>query len=133
MEILVPIAFFLFLGAVILVPIWLRERTKLSAQQLVSQALEKGQPIDPEVMKQLMNTNVAKAQQQDRPRRTLGSAVVLIALALGFAGSAYFSGDFDPTGHVMGGLMMPALILGALGFAFLILALVDYANKKKDA
>ncbi len=55
--------------------------------------------------------------------------MVLIALAAGFSGASYFSGDFDPSGHAMGGMMTTALILGALGIAFLVLALVDYAKK----
>ena len=50
-DTLVPLVFFLFLGAIILVPIWLRERTKQSAHKLISQALEKGQPLDPQIMR----------------------------------------------------------------------------------
>lgn len=118
------------IAALVLAPIWFKERTKQSAHQLIAQALEKGQPLDPSLMQRL--TDSVETRKANNPRRTLGSAVVMIALALGFAGSAYFSGDFDPTGHAMGGLMMPALILGALGIAFLLLAIVDYANKKKD-
>ncbi|MBL8532123.1 MAG: hypothetical protein JNK94_10345 [Hyphomonadaceae bacterium] len=130
MEILVPIAFFGFLGAVILVPIWLRERTKQSAHHLLSQALEKGQTLDPALMRQL--TEGARPQQQDRPRRTLGSGVVLLALAGGFVAASYLSGGFDPTGNAHNGMLTAAAILGALGAAFLVLAIVDYATKKKD-
>jgi hypothetical protein len=125
-ELLIPIAFFAFLAAVILVPIWLRERTRQSAHQLLSQALEKGQTLDPTLLRQL--TEGGKAQSQpDRPRRTLGSGVVLLALALGFLAASFMSGDF--TG---GGMMTAATILGALGVAFILLALVDYSAKKKD-
>lgn len=126
MEILIPLTFFVFLGAVILVPIWLRERTKQSAHQLISQALEKGQTLDPAVMRQL--TEGVREKQQDRPRRTLGSGVVLLALSAGFGAAAFFfDGGFDS-----GGLMVPAVILGALGAAFILLAIIDYAAKKKD-
>jgi hypothetical protein len=129
-AVLIPISFFGFLGAVILVPIWLKERTKQSAHQLISQALEKGQPLDPAIMSRL--TEVAARQAPaDRARRTLGSGVVLLALAGGFAGASYFIGDWDPSGYAGGGLMIPAMILGALGSAFILLAIVDYASKKK--
>ena len=57
-EVFVPLLFFGFLGAVILVPIWLRERTSQSAHQLLSQALEKGQPLDPAILRQLTEGKV---------------------------------------------------------------------------
>ena len=128
-SIFIPFIFFGFLGAVILVPIWLREKTKQSAHQLMAQALEKGQPLDPALLQQLTDN---RRQQHDRPRRTLGSGIVLIALAGGFAAASFVMGGFDPTGHAGNGMLIPAIILGALGTAFLLLAIVDYATKKKD-
>lgn len=124
MELLIPVVFFIFLGAVILIPIWLRERTRQSAHQLLSQALERGQTLDPALLRQLTE---GKVQQQDRPRRTLGSGVVLLALAIGFLAANYLSGDMSG-----GGMLMAATILGALGIAFILLAIVDYSAKKKD-
>ncbi len=126
-DVFVPFVFFGFLAAVILVPIWLKERTKRSAHALISQAIEKGQPLDPALMRQL--TDGVKPQQ-DRARRTLGSGVILLALAGGFVIGAFALEDF--TGAVEGGMMVPAAILGALGTAFILLAIVDYAAKKKD-
>jgi hypothetical protein len=131
MEILIPIAFFGMIISLVVVPIWLKERTKQSAHRLISQALEKGQTLDPALMQKLTE-GAGAVQQQDRPRRTLGNGVVLLALAGAFAGASFFSGDFDPTGHAMGGMMTTALILGALGAAFTLLAIVDYASKKKS-
>lgn len=126
-DVFVPFVFFGFLAAVILVPIWLKERTKRSAHALISQAIEKGQPLDPALLRQL--TDGVKPQQ-DRARRTLGSGVILLALAGGFVIGAFALEDF--TGAVEGGMMVPAAILGALGTAFMLLAIVDYASKKKD-
>lgn len=126
-DVFVLFVFFGFLAAVILVPIWLKERTKRSAHALISQAIEKGQPLDPALMRQL--TDGVKPQQ-DRARRTLGSGVILLALAGGFVIGAFALEDF--TGAVEGGMMVPAAILGALGTAFMLLAIVDYASKKKD-
>ena len=123
-ESFVPLMFFLFLGAVILIPIWLRERTKQSAHHLISQALEKGQPLDPALMRELTQGTV-KQTQVDRPRRSLGSAVTLVALAAAFIAIAYTVED-------MSFMRVPGFILGALGIAFLLLAIVDYSNKKKD-
>jgi hypothetical protein len=129
-DIFVPFVFFGFLAAVILVPIWLKERTRQSAHQLLSQALEKGQQLDPALMRQL--TEGGQKQQQDRPRRTLGSGVVLLALAIGFALASFMSNGFDPSGFAGDGMLTAAVILGALGAAFILLAIVDYSTKKKD-
>jgi hypothetical protein len=112
------------LVALVVLPIWVRERTKQSANELLREAIAKGQTIDPEVLKGL--ADVQEKPKADRPRRTLGSALVLIALSAGFIGANYLSGDF--TG---GGMLVPAMILGSLGVAFLILAIVDYSAKKK--
>jgi len=127
-DVFVPFVFFAFLGAIILVPIWLKERTKQSAHALISQALEKGQQLDPAVLRQL--TEGATKPQKDRARSTLGSGVVLLALAIGFVIGGFAIDDFS--GSVEGGMMVPVAILGALGFAFILLAIVDYAAKKKE-
>jgi hypothetical protein len=123
------IIFFGFLAAIILVPIWLKERTKQSAHQLISQAIDKGQPLDPALMRQLTEN---KKEQQDRPRRTLGSGIILLALAGGFVGAGFFIENISGSSEAFGGMMIPAAILGSLGIAFILLALVDYAAKKKD-
>ena len=121
------VMFYGFLAAVILVPVWLKERTKRSAHALISQALEKGQTLDPVLMRQL--TEGAKPPR-DRARSSLGSGVILLALAGGFVVGAFALEDFS--WPPLGGMMVPAAILGALGVAFVLLALVDYAAKKKE-
>ena len=89
-DVLIPFVFFGFLAAIILVPIYLKERTKQSAHQLISQALEKGQQLDPALMRQI--TEGSAKPPQDRARRTLGSGVVLLALAMGFGVAGYVIG-----------------------------------------
>lgn len=130
MEVIIPVMFFAMIVAIVVLPAWLRERTKQSAHDLIAKALEKGQTLDPALMQELTQST-QKKQQVSTPRRTLGNGVVLLALAAGFAAASYFSGDFDP--HAMSGMMTAALILGALGIAFTLLAIVDYSTKKKDA
>lgn len=127
MDWLIPFIFFGFLAAIILVPIWLRERTRQSAHHLISQALERGQTLDPTLMRQL--TEGGK-QQPDKARRSLGSGIVLLALAGGFAAAGFFVGGYAE--EAFNGMMVPAVILAALGTAFILLAIVDYSTKKKD-
>jgi hypothetical protein len=115
-------------AAVILGSIWMRERTKQSAHKLISEALARGQTIDPALLTQLAEM---RGRPADRARRTLGSGVVLLALAGGFAGASALRGGFDPGGFADEGMLTAALILGALGLAFTILGVFDYATKKK--
>ncbi|MBX3429289.1 MAG: hypothetical protein KF779_06885 [Hyphomonadaceae bacterium] len=125
--IFVVFIFFGFLAAIILVPIYLRERTRQSAHHLIAQALEKGQTLDPGLMKSLTE---GQKKPQDKARSSLGSGIVLLALGGGFAAAGYFAGGY--AGEAFNGMMIPAVILGALGAAFVLLALVDYATKKKE-
>ncbi|MDX2277537.1 MAG: DUF6249 domain-containing protein [Hyphomonadaceae bacterium] len=133
MEILIPLAFFAMIAAIVLIPVYLRERTKQSAHQLIAQALEKGQPLDTALIDRLTQTTAPKPQQQNSARKTLGNGIILLALALGFGVAGVLDGDFDPIAGEVGGMVVAALILGVLGTAFIVLAIVDYNSKKNVA
>lgn len=125
-DTLVPLIFFTFLFAVIVVPIMIRERTKRSAHSLITHAIDRGQPLDPALLQQLSQGLVS---EQDRARKSLGSGVILLAIAIGFtaAGLLVDHGDSDS------GFFIPAVIAGSVGLAFVLLAIVDYATKKRAA
>ena len=121
--------FFGFLAAIILVPIYLRERTRHSANNLIAQALEKGQTLDPSLMKVLTE---GQKKPRDKARSSLASGIVLLALAGGFVGGGYAISQISGAEEAFFGMMIPAAILGALGAAFVLLALVDFATQRKD-
>ncbi|MEZ5994761.1 MAG: hypothetical protein R3C25_03330 [Hyphomonadaceae bacterium] len=127
-EIFVPFVFFSFLAAIILVPTMVRERTKRSAHDLISQALSRGQQLDASLVSQLSQNML---EEGDRARKSLGHGVILLALAAGFVGAGYVAGGWDADAQQ--GMMIPAVILGAVGFAFLLLAVVDYMTRKRSA
>ncbi|MBN8608518.1 MAG: hypothetical protein J0L81_16505 [Caulobacterales bacterium] len=129
-DIFVPFVFFAFLGAVILVPVLAKERTKRSAHDLVSRALERGQALDPALVSQLTQNML---EEGNRARKSLGSAVVLLALAGGFVAAGFVVDGFDPGGDAHRGMLIPAVILGSVGVAFLLLSIIDYASKRKTA
>lgn len=129
-EILVPLTFFTFLGAVILVPVLAKERTKRSAHDLVSRALERGQPIDPTLVAQLTQTML---EEGNRARKSLGNGVILLALAGGFIGAGFLINSMEGGNDGLYGMGIPAIILGCVGAAYLVLAMVDYAAKKRSA
>lgn len=124
-EIFVPFVFFGFLAAVILVPTMLRERTKRSAHDLVSQALARGQNLNPELVQQLTQNML---DEGNRARKSLGNAVVLLSLAAAFVGLGFVFG-FQDEDHR--GILVPAVILGAVGMAYGLLAIIDYASRKR--
>jgi hypothetical protein len=129
-EIFVPFIFFAFLAAVILVPTLAKERTKRSAHDLISQAMARGQPLEPSLVSQLTQTML---EEGDRARKSLGNGVILLALAAGFLGAGYVIDGFGHDDDVIRGMAVPAVILGAVGLAFILLAVIDYATKKRAA
>lgn len=125
-DFLIPLIFFGFLGAVIIVPALAKERTKRSAHELVGQALQRGQNLDPALVQQLTQNML---DEGNRARKSLGNGVILLALGAGITGAAYATDGFDHGMH--SGVWAPAIILGSVGFAFLALAIFDYATKRR--
>jgi hypothetical protein len=127
-EFLIPIAFFGMIAAIFIVPALAKERTKRSAHDLVGQALSRGQQLDPALVSQLTQNML---DEGNRARKSLGNGVILLALAGGITGAAYASDGFDHGFH--SGMFAPAIILGSVGLAFLVLAIFDYSTKKNEA
>ena len=129
-EVFVPFVFFTFLAAVILVPILAKERTRRSAHDLISQAMARGQTLDPSLIAKLSEDML---QEGNRARKSLGNGVVLLALAGGFLAAGFVIDGYDHDGDVIRGMAVPAVLLGTVGLAFLLLAIVDYATRKREA
>jgi hypothetical protein len=129
-DVFVPLVFFSFLAAVILVPILAKEKTRRSAHDLISQAMARGQTLDPALIAKLSEDML---QEGNRARKSLGSGVILLALAAGFIAAGFVIDGFDHDGDVIRGMAVPAVLLGTVGLAFLLLAIVDYATKKREA
>jgi hypothetical protein len=129
-EIFVPFVFFGFLAAIILVPTLAKERTKRSAHELVSNALVRGQNLDPALVQQLTQNML---DEGNRARKSLGNAVVLLALAGGFVAAGFVMNGLDADGEAVYAMGIPAVILASVGAAFLLLAIIDYATKRRTA
>ncbi|HEY2178423.1 MAG TPA: DUF6249 domain-containing protein [Caulobacteraceae bacterium] len=125
------IAFWGFLGAVILVPIYLRHRDRVQMQETLRVALEKGQTLPADLVTALQNSISAKTM----PTREgdLRRGVVLIAIACGFFALGYglwyglMSVD-DMAAYISGACTAGVgAIPGLIGVAYLIL----WATKSK--
>ncbi len=128
-DVFVPFLFFGFLTAIILVPVLAKERTKRSAHNLISQAMSRGQDLDPQLVQQLSQNML---DEGNRARKSLGSAVILLALAGGFIATGFVMDGLDPGGDARHAMWIPATILAAVGGAFLLLAIIDYATKRRN-
>lgn len=87
-EILIPIAFFAMIAAIVLVPGYYRSREKERLHETLRLAYEKGQPVPPEMIEALQ-LDRPRAPQPDRDLRRgiillcTASAIVVFALTVG--------------------------------------------------
>jgi hypothetical protein len=124
-EILIPLAPFLMVVAIIAIPAWLKSRDRREMQQTLRTAIEKGQALPPEVIDALSQD---AAKTVPSAARDLRVGVIWLAVAIGIAaagwGLSYADGDSEIF-YVMGGL---CAIPGFIGLAFIILS---FFNKNK--
>jgi len=122
------LAFFGTITAIIVGPGWLKSRERREIQTTVRTAIDKGQPLPPEVI-EAMSKDITK----NLPSRTKDIRRGIIWLAAGI-GIAAFSlilnlGSDDWTDHVGGVVQAIAVIPATIGLAFLILS---FFNKNRD-
>jgi hypothetical protein len=119
-PIFIPLIFYAFIATLVLTPIYLYYRHRSAAQRLVSDALAKGQPIDPEVLARLIPP----------VRPTSGATIafwftvpgiIFLALAIGLGLAAlYLPMGVDDSGEQLAA----ATVVGCMGIGFLVIALV---------
>lgn len=125
-EVFIPIVFFLIIGAIVLVPAWLKSRERLEMQTTLRAAIDKGQPVPPEVIEALTrNVKVAPTSLSD-----LRAGIVWVAVGLGFGLFGYFVSfeERDFQFPAMGIAAIPVMI----GLAFIVLSFIN-PNKPKSA
>jgi len=118
------VAFWVFVGAIIIVPRILKSRDRARMYETLRIAYEKGQPVPPEVIAALQ-TNVEP--RMETPERDLRRALVLIATGLGFCGIGlglyYGISSVSVEGAWISGAVTAGVgaIPGLIGVAYLIL------------
>src|SRR5689334_20630958 len=114
-DILVPLGFFAFLTAIIVVPNILKYKDRARMHDTLRSAFERGQPVPPEVVDALQR-DVKKVNSPDADLRR---AVILIGVALGLVTMSFALSHFDI--DAMYGVMSGAAIPGFIGLGFLAL------------
>ena len=130
MEDFIPIfAFFAVFGtitAIIVGPTWLKSRERQEMQVTVRAALDKGQPLPPELVDALSKDVIQKLPSRSRDIRR---GVIWLAVGIGLAAFGLindFNGGWDSD---VDGLVGIAAIPLTIGLAFLVLGAI---NKNKD-
>lgn len=122
-EIIVPIGVFAMITAVVVLPFYFKSRERREMQATLRVAIEKGQPVPPEVI-EAMTRAVKTPPTRLRDLRT---GVIWLAVGIGLGLATYFGdfihgdGDFDGIGV--------ACIPAVIGVAFIVLS---FFNPNKE-
>lgn len=122
-EVLIPLAPFLMVVAIVVIPSWLKSRERREMQATLRAAIEKGQSLPPEVIEAISKNN---AKPPATAARDLRTGVILLAVAIGIAvfGYAVSFAEMDAYYPIVGIAAIP----GMIGLAFIVLS---FFNKNK--
>lgn len=117
-DILGPLFLFTFLGAIIIVPIVLRYRDRGRVHETLRAALDKGQPVSPELLEMLQkDVKPARGKHADLRR-----AIVFLGIGAGFiamgASIGQFAGEEALYGTAAAGMIPLFIGLGFLALWF---------------
>ena len=115
---LIPMSPFIMVAIIIVVPAWLRSRERREMQATVRAAIEKGQPLPPELIEAL--TKEAKLPRVSSAQRDIRIGVILLSVGAGLAllGVALRLIADEAFYSLVGSAAIPA----AIGVAFIILS-----------
>lgn len=124
-TILIPITFFIMIGAIVVIPAWLKSRERRELQATLRTAIDKGQPLPAEIIDAMTkNVKVAPTSLSD-----LRTGVIWLAVGLGIAAFGYMVGyeKADAFQPLVGIASIPAII----GLAYIALSFVN-PNKPRQ-
>ena len=122
-EILIPIALFAMIAAIVIVPRYFKSLERQKMTETVRLAIEKGQPLPPEVIEALTSRSQAVAS----PSRDLRRGATLVAVALGLIALGVIIGiqHGQPLHPLIGVAAIP-------GFVGLALIAIYFLEKPRD-
>ncbi|MFN3522422.1 MAG: DUF6249 domain-containing protein [Phenylobacterium sp.] len=122
MEILVPLGFFAMIAGIVIYPRYLKSQERLRLQDTLRTAIEKGQPLPPEVIEAISSD--ARTKPAPSPQRDLRTGIVWLGVAVGLAAFGWIIGFEEPdaTYPMMGVAAFP----GFIGLAFIVIALLGH-------
>ena len=130
-TILIPLAPFLMVAALVLVPRYYRNRERLEMQQTVRAAIDRGQPLPPELIEAMTkDVPTPVSARVKSARNDLRAGVVWLAVGLGVAAFAYAIGweEREAVAPMLGLACIPIFI----GLALIGLGLVGPKDRPMD-
>lgn len=118
-DVLVPLSFFAFLAAIILVPGYLKSKDRARLHETVRMAFDKGQPVPPELIQAIQSGNEVN-KDVNRSEKDLRAAVILIGLGLGLVAMGFALGQTEGA-EAQFSTLAGATIPGFIGLGFLVL------------
>jgi len=116
MHDLVPIAVFVMVAVIVVVPRYLKSLERQKMAETLRAAIEKGQPLPPE----MINVLTADVKPPPSPQRDLRRGMILLAVALALVVMGLLVGQGEPDAtYPMIGL---AAIPGFIGLAFIAMS-----------
>ena len=129
LGILIPLAPFLMVAAIVIVPAWLRTRERREMQATVRAAIEKGQPLPPELVEALSKDVRPRAASSSHRDMRIGVVLLFVAGGVALTGSAL--GQIND--YAMYGTLSGAAIPGMIGLAFVILSFFNPNKRPPEA
>lgn len=124
-TILIPISMFAMIGAIVIVPSWLKSRERSEMQSTLRSAIDKGLPMPAEIIDAMTkNVKVAPTSLSD-----LRTGVIWLAVGAGIAAFGFMIGFEEAEAfHPIAGIgSIPAII----GIAYILLSFFN-PNKAKQ-
>ena len=122
MEILVPLTFFAMIAAIVIAPRYFRSIERQKMADTVRTAIEKGQPLPPEMM-EAMTLDGRRPVALPSTQRDLRTGIIWVGVAVGLAMFGVAMGFEEPDATYP--LLAIAAFPGFIGLAFIILSFVN--------
>lgn len=126
MEILIPLAFFAMIAALVIAPRYFKSIERQKMAETLRIAIEKGQPLPTEMI-EAMSSNVRSPGLPPSPQRDLRTGIIWLGVGVGFAalGAVLSFEEPDALFPLLGLATFPTFI----GLAFIVLG---FLNKSKS-
>jgi hypothetical protein len=122
----VPIAFFIMVAAIVIVPGWLRSQERTRLHETLKASIDKGQPIPPEVIEAI--TSDVKIKRPPSPERDLRVGIIWLGVGIGLAAMGLALGFDEPDAtYPMLGL---AAFPGFIGLAFIAISFLSRGRRQ---
>ena len=113
---------FLMIAAIVIVPRWIKSREREQLQATLRMAIEKGQPLPPEVIEAISrDARPVPSASRDLRRGIIWLCVAGAFVACAYAAEYWGDGDTDGFGWLLGFAAFP----GFIGLAFLLMGLLN--------